>query len=83
MNPRQLLRKLASGQLHNVDFSDFVRLVEAFGFQQQRSRGSHRIFARLDVPETLNLQPFRGQAKPYQIRQFLRLVEQHNLRLKE
>jgi hypothetical protein len=31
----------------------------------------------------LNLQEVRGQAKPYQIRQFLRLVERYALSLEE
>jgi hypothetical protein len=31
----------------------------------------------------LNLQEVRGKAKPYQIRQFLRLVEKYNLELGE
>jgi hypothetical protein len=35
------------------------------------------------IPELLNLQNVHGQAKPYQIRQFLRLVERHNLILEE
>jgi hypothetical protein len=29
------------------------------------------------------LQEVKGEAKPYQIRQFLRLVERHNLHLEE
>jgi hypothetical protein len=35
------------------------------------------------IPELLNLQNVHGQAKPYQIRQFQRLVERHNLILEE
>lgn len=31
------------------------------------------------LDELLNLQEVRGQAKPYQIRQFLRLVERYAL----
>jgi hypothetical protein len=31
----------------------------------------------------LNLQNIRGQAKPYQVRQMLRLVERYGLRLKD
>lgn len=31
------------------------------------------------VQELVNLQDVRGKAKPYQIRQFLRLVERYNL----
>jgi hypothetical protein len=45
--------------------------------------GSHHIFARPDVPELINLQAVRGQAKPYQVRQFLKLVERYGLSLEE
>jgi len=31
----------------------------------------------------LNLQEVKGEAKPYQIRQLLRLVERYNLELEE
>ena len=58
------------------------RLVEAFGFEPKRTSGSHHIFVHPDVPELLNLQEIRGQAKPYQIRQFLRLVERYALSMK-
>jgi hypothetical protein len=57
------------------------RLVEAFGFELQRTSGSHHVFVHPDVRELLNLQEVRGQAKPYQIRQFLRLVERYALSL--
>lgn len=64
----------------NVSFSDMRRLVESFGFELRRTSGSHHIFVHPDVSELLNLQEVRGQAKPYQIRQFLRLVERYALR---
>ncbi|MDH4208082.1 MAG: type II toxin-antitoxin system HicA family toxin [Anaerolineae bacterium] len=83
MRPRQLLQRLATGALQNVSFSDLVRLVEGFGFQLQRTRGSHHIFLHPDLPELLNLQEVRGEAKPYQIRQLLRLVERYALRLED
>jgi hypothetical protein len=31
----------------------------------------------------VNLQDVKGRAKPYQIRQFLKLVEKHNFKLEE
>jgi predicted RNA binding protein YcfA (HicA-like mRNA interferase family) len=83
MNRRQLLRRLLEGQLHNVSFPDLVNLVEGFGFRQLRVSGSHRIFAHPDLPELINLQVVRGEAKPYQIRQLLRLVERYNLKLED
>jgi hypothetical protein len=45
--------------------------------------GSHHIFSRPGIPEAINVQDFHGQAKPYQIRQFLNLVEKYGLKLKE
>ena len=81
MRPRRLLDRLTRGSLRNVAFGDLVALVEAFGFRRIRMSGSHQIFANPDIPELLNLQDVGGQAKPYQIRQFLRLVERYNLKL--
>jgi hypothetical protein len=60
-----------------------VNLVEGFGFRLARTRGSHRIFSHPDVPELLNLQEVGGQARPYQIQQFLKLVEKYALRLED
>jgi hypothetical protein len=45
--------------------------------------GSHNIFVHAGIPELVNLQEVKGEAKPYQIRQFLKLVERHNLRLED
>jgi hypothetical protein len=83
VDPRRLLARIARGEVANVSFSDMVRLVEAFGFELRRTSGSHHVFAHPDVRELLNLQDIRGQAKPYQIRQFLRLVERYALRMED
>lgn len=82
MNRRKILQKILAGS-KNIRFSDMVNLVQGFGFTLSRTDGSHHIFTRLDVPELVNLQKIKGKAKPYQIRQFLKLVEKHNLKLKE
>jgi len=81
MNRRRLLRRLATGSLHNVSINDMTNLLEGFGFELIRVSGSHRIFANPGISELVNLQSVRGQAKPYQIRQFLRLVERYDLKL--
>jgi len=60
-----------------------IGLAEGFGFRLSRREGSHHIFAHPDIPELLNLQEVKGQAKLYQIRQFLKLVERYSLILKE
>jgi predicted RNA binding protein YcfA (HicA-like mRNA interferase family) len=58
-------------------------LVEGFGFRESRVRGSHHIFIHPEVREIVNLQDVGGKAKPYQIRQFLTLIERYNLRLED
>jgi len=78
MNKRKLLKKALAGS-KNIRFSDMVALVEAFGFHLSRTGGSHYILVHPDLPELVNLQEVHGKAKPYHIRQFLRLVERYNL----
>lgn len=83
MDPRRLLARLARGDVANVSFSDMRLLVETFGFELRRTSGSHHVFVHPDVRELVNLQEVRGQAKPYQVRQFLRLVERYALRMED
>jgi predicted RNA binding protein YcfA (HicA-like mRNA interferase family) len=75
--------RLARGDVANVSFSDMRRLMEAFGFELRRTSGSHHVFVHPEVRELVNLQEVRGQAKPYQVRQFLRLVERYALRMED
>lgn len=82
MKPAKLLRRLLDGALRNVPFRDIRGLVEACGFRLSRVSGSHHIFEHPEVPVLLNLQEVAGEAKPYQIRQFLRLVERYNLKVR-
>jgi predicted RNA binding protein YcfA (HicA-like mRNA interferase family) len=83
MKRRALLKKLAQGALHNVDFTDLCSLAEGFGFRQTRVSGSHHVFTHPSIPELVNLQEVRGEAKPYQIRQLLKLIERYNLHLED
>jgi hypothetical protein len=53
--------------------------VGAFGFRLSRISGSHHIFVHDAIPELVNLQEVSGQAKPYQVRHFMRIVERYNL----
>ncbi|MCH7914328.1 MAG: type II toxin-antitoxin system HicA family toxin [Deltaproteobacteria bacterium] len=83
MNRRRLLKRLSQGALRNIAFGDMIDLVEGFGFKLARVTGSHHIFSQPTIQELVNLQEVKGQAKPYQIRQFLRLVERYNLKLED
>ena len=69
------------GNVSNVRFGDFVRLIEAFGFRLDRTRGIHYIYRHDEIPDSVNIQSAGGQAKEYQIRQFLWLVEHYNIEL--
>ncbi len=82
MNRRRLMQKLVAGS-KNVAFTDMVNLMEGFGFRLSRIRGSHHVFVHPDVSELINLQNVGGQAKPYQVRQFLKIVERYNLILED
>jgi predicted RNA binding protein YcfA (HicA-like mRNA interferase family) len=83
LNPQRLLRRLTQGSLTNVAFGDFRRLVETCGFELIGVRGSHHIYRHPQILEKLNLQPVAGEAKPYQIRQFLALAEKYHLKPEE
>ena len=62
----------------NIDFADLCVLLHHLGFQE-RIRGSHHIFTRESVEEILNLQPKRGKAKAYQVRQVRSIILSHGL----
>lgn len=82
MKKRKLLEKVLSGS-KNIQFNEMVTLIEAFGFSLSRISGSHHIFKHPEVPELINIQNRNGQVAPYQIRQFLMIVEQYNLALED
>jgi hypothetical protein len=78
MNAKKLLAKLSNSQT-NVRFGDLVKLARAVGFQKKGGDGSHEVYAHPAVKEILNLQRDGGQAKPYQVRQLLKYIEEYNL----
>jgi len=80
MNKKRLLQKILMGS-QNLRFNDLVGLIEALGFGLERVNGSHHIFKHPDVQEMVNLQDVRGEAKPYQVRQVVELIEAYNLTL--
>jgi predicted RNA binding protein YcfA (HicA-like mRNA interferase family) len=82
MKKRKLLEKVLSGS-KNIQFDEMVALVEGFGFRLARVSGSHYIFKHPDVADFVNIQNRKGKAQPYQVRQFLTLVEENNLKLEE
>ena len=52
-------------------------------FKLDRTQGSHHIYVHSDLPEMLNIQNVKGKAKPYQIKQFLDILERNNLEFED
>ncbi|CAN5864867.1 hypothetical protein BH24ACI1_BH24ACI1_25780 [soil metagenome] len=82
MKKRKVLQKILNNP-NNVRFLEVRSLVEAFGFKLSRISGGHHIFTHPEMREIVNLQNVNGQAKSYQVKQFLKLVERYDLELKE
>lgn len=78
MKTTKQLNKLARNS-KNVKFNELVNQIQKFGFALERVSGSHHIFKHPEVTEILNLQPRKGKAKDYQVKQFGRLVEKYEL----
>jgi len=52
---KKILAKVLAGS-KNIAFTDFVLLVEGFGFRLSQTSGSHHIFIHPNVKELVNLQ---------------------------
>ena len=81
--PKKKLLAIVINSSNNVKYSDFIALIEAFGFRLHRRKGSHNIYKHPKVIEILNTQNLNGKAKPYQIEQFLGYVEDYGLEMEE
>ena len=80
MRASRIYQKLLASP-HNVRFADLCKVAEAFGYRLDRVNGSHHIYEHPNATRPLNLQSYRGEAKPYLIRQLLRDVEEFHLTL--
>jgi len=78
MNRVEIYQKLKEQQ-KNVRFEELCRAAELFGFEFRGGKGSHRIFVKDGVREMLNFQEVKGKAKPYQVKQFIKIIESYNL----
>jgi hypothetical protein len=71
----QILRGTADA---NVEFNDLRRLLFRLGFEE-RIEGGHHLFRRAGLPVLINLQKDGRKAKPYQVRQVRRIIQEHGL----
>lgn len=81
VKPSKILKKALSGS-KNIRFDELIALLHGFGFRLDRISGSHHIFLHPQLPQRVSIQPVsNGQAKPYQVRQLLKLIEEFELKL--
>lgn len=80
MKPRRLLVRIDLNRA-NFPYADLIGLMLALGFEADRQRGSRQMFHHPVSRCGLNLQNDRGQAKPYQVEQLRKLIEEHRLTL--
>lgn len=78
----KLQEKLEKSQ-SNVSFSDLCKLAEMVGFSFDRQNGSHKVYRHEKYPGIMNFQDVKGKAKPYQVKQLLTFISEHNLIKKE
>ena len=63
----------------NIRFNRLCNIAEEFGFKFRGGKGSHRIYVKKGIKEMLNFQNVHGKAKPYQVRQLIKVIELYNL----
>jgi predicted RNA binding protein YcfA (HicA-like mRNA interferase family) len=80
VKPSKLYDRLLASR-SSMRFRDFQRVLEAFGFTHEGTRGSHHKFDHPAVPRPLSIQPRGNMAKPYQIDQFLDMIEEFGLKI--
>lgn len=59
----------------DLRFTEICQLAECYGFVFDRQAGSHRIYKRRGWPQVINFQEWKGKAKPYQVRQLLKVID--------
>ena len=79
--PDKLYQLLLSSTARSVSFRDFERLLLAFGFELERTAGSHRQYVHRLLQRAFPVQPSGKDAKRYQVREFLELVERYALHM--
>lgn len=78
MDKKEIYLKLKRASA-NIRFEEICGYALDFGFIYKGGKGSHRIFIKEGVRERLNFQDVKGMAKPYQVRQFIKIIENYGL----
>ena len=67
----------------NIRFEDLRKLLLSLDFEE-RMKGDHHIFTRVDILEILNIQSLRdGKAKAYQVKQVRNIILKYKFHREE
>ncbi len=78
----KIMQRILSGASDtSIPFKALCYLLNRLDFEE-RIRGDHHIFTRVDVEEIINLQPIGSKAKSYQIKQVRNLFIKYQLGVK-
>ena len=78
MKKEKLLKKAMTAP-QNIRFNEFRLLLEHYGFQYKNTKGSHLIYKHPEYKKMQTIQEKNGMAKPYQVKQFLAILEENNV----
>lgn len=67
---------MSGTQDRNIKFRDLQKILETLGFDC-----SHFIYTYESNPEIINIQPHKGMAKPYQVKQIRNYIIKNKLSL--
>ena len=79
--PAKLYEQLLANRNTIISFRDLQRLLDAFGFELKRTKGSHRSYKHPSVPGLMTVQPLGKDAAPYQVDRLLELVRGFDLHM--
>ena len=65
-----------------IRYRDFERLLNAFGWEHKRTKGSHRHYSHPNVPAVLTITRDGPDAHRYQVRLLLEFVEEYGLHMR-
>lgn len=83
VKPSKLYALLLQSTGRSIAFRDFIALIEAFGFVHDRTKGSHQSYTHPQCRRPLVVQPMGKDAKRYQVRELLDMIEEYGLTLEE
>lgn len=81
--PSKLYDQLLANPSVVISFRDLERLLDAFGWEHRRTKGSHRQYTHSKVPAVLTINPDGKSAHRYQVRLLLEFIEEYGLHIDE